>query len=435
MGAFWIRLKHNWFRNLLAVLQVAIAIAAVSAVFIDVLPALKPAPAQASSQFTVHYGARTGMGVMFSSPFLSDDVDYLMEHATALEAASTYDSRFQAIVRVDDDRYMLRGLGRVHASFDRLVDLETVAGSFFVEEDVTAGPPRVAVISDELAQFLYGSAMAALGQTINVRPDEESQVLRGFAPPDMRASVLAEPGDDVQIIGVFRRTNELRGLGFVPGSDAVMLLPARGEEAGGLTRHVGQILVRARPGMEQAAEEEVKVLLASRLAERGEDERDSGGTPLGVMVEPIMGGAAMRQARLVNALVFGALGLAALIVSSIAMFTTTLANLTQRTRYIGLGRALGATRGRIVREVVAETALLAGLGGAVGAAAAFPLRATVLAPLLMVGGGSGLAVGDVLLVGLAGIGLAVAVGALAGLYPAWTVARLAPAEAWREGHM
>src|SRR5690606_40181276 len=72
-----------------------------------------------------------------------------------------------------------------------------------------------------------------------------------------------------------------------------------------------------------------------------------------------------------------------LIVSSIAMFTTTLANLAPRTRYIGLSRALGATRARIVREVVTESAVLAGIGGLVGVALAFPLRTTVLAPLLI----------------------------------------------------
>lgn len=436
MAAFWIRLRHNWFRNLLAVLQVAIAIAAVSAVFIDVLPALKPDPAQASSQFMVRFGARTATGAMWSGAFVSDDVDYLLEHATAVEAASTYDSQFQAIVRVADERYMLRGLGRVHASYDRLMNLEMVAGSFFFPDDVASGPPRVAVIADELAQLLYGDAVEALGKTINVRPDAESHVLRGFASPDMRASALAAPGDDVEIIGVFTRgEGDGRAFWFGPGSDAVMLVPTQASDTSGPRRYVSEIIVKARPGMEQAAEEEVKVLLESRLAERGDDRRTMDGMPLGVMIDPVMGGSALREARLQSALIFGALGLAALVVSSIAMFTTTLANLTQRTRYIGLGRALGATRGRVVREVVAETALLAGVGGLVGVAAAFPLRATVLAPLFNVFGGSGFGVTDVLLVGMTGIGLAVVVGALAGLYPAWTVARLAPAEAWREGHM
>ena len=38
-----------------------------------------------------------------------------------------------------------------------------------------------------------------------------------------------------------------------------------------------------------------------------------------------------------------------------------------------------------------------------------------------------------MLVGFIGVALAAAVGAAAALYPAWTVARLAPAYAWREG--
>ncbi|MFS8582661.1 MAG: ABC transporter permease, partial [Limnochordales bacterium] len=153
-----------------------------------------------------------------------------------------------------------------------------------------------------------------------------------------------------------------------------------------------------------------------------------------VLVSPVMSAGQLRQVRAGSSLLLGGLGLAALLVSSIAMFTTTLANLAPRTRYIGLSRALGATRGRIVREVVAESAVLAGIGGVVGAALAFPLRKTVFAPLFSsLGAAGGPGAGDVLLAGLAGVALAMAVGAVAALYPAWTVARMAPADAWREG--
>lgn len=435
MSAFWIRLKHNWFRNLLAVLQVAIAIAALSAVFLEVLPALKPDPAAATSNFTVRYGARTATSVRWGGVFLPEDVDYLAEHATTLEAVSTFDSTFSAIVVVDGDRYMLRSLARVNPSFVRMFDLEMVAGGFFVEQDVTAGPPRVAVISEDLADLLYGGASEALGKTINVRPDMEARALRGFAPAELRASALADPGDDVQVVGVFAPLKGTGIVGPVSPEGSVMFVPAGTRRPADMTVAVSEILVRTRPGMEQAAAEELDVLLTARLLERGHDERWEDGVKYGIMVDPSEGGSLARQSRLFGALIFGSLGFAALVVSSIAMFTTTLANLTQRTRYIGLSRALGATRGRIVREVVAETALLAGIGGAVGVVAAFPLRATLFAPLFNVLSEGGTGFGDVLLTGLGGVGLAVIIGGVAGLYPAWTIARLAPAAAWREERM
>src|SRR5690606_24980916 len=117
-------------------------------------------------------------------------------------------------------------------------------------------------------------------------------------------------------------------------------------------------------------------------------------------------------------------------------FTTTLANLAQRTRYIGLSRALGATRLRVVREAVAEAALIAGLGGLVGVLGAYPLRQVVIVPLTS-GGLTPASVEavDVVLVGAVGVALAMLGGAVAAIYPAWTVARLVPAEAWREGRL
>lgn len=434
--ALWIRLKHHWFRNLLAVLQVAVAIAAVSAVFVDVWPVLKPINSEASSEYVIRYGARSSTGVVWSTAFRVDDVDYLSAHATTLEAASAFEEMFQPIVQVDGERYMLREAARVHPSFARLIGLEIVAGRFFSEEDMAAGRRPVAVIEKELASLLFGDVADALGKTINLRPDNEGRVLRGFSSGDERAQALGAPGQDVEIVGVF--TNPSQRFGDVPISpaSAVMLMPVSQDTADTpFIRNLASIFVKVYPGMEREAEEEVKMLLTARLAERGQDERDIDGTRLDILMEPAAGAATLRSAMLMNGLIFGGLGVAALAVSSIAVFTTTMANLTQRTRYIGLSRAIGATRGRVVREVVAETALLAGIGGLLGVVLAFPLRTTLLAPLLGGFGGGSVAVGDVLWTALTGVGLAVVVGAVAGLYPAWTVARLLPAEAWREGTM
>lgn len=438
MAGMWIRIKHNWFRNVLAMLQVAIAIAALSAVFIDVLPVLKPDPAESSGQFTVRFGARTGSGAMWTSAFLAGDADYLLEHGDAVAAATTFESSFQPVVRVGDDRYALRGLARANHTFADLMDLEVVAGTFFVAADGESERSRVAVVSQDLAGQLFGGAESALGETINVRPEEESMMLRGAGPADMFAESLGEPGNNVEVIGVFRAPEGLQSLGPISPSTNVMLLPLTEVSAGGSQRrlYASEILVKAKPGMEREAEEEIRHLLMARLQERGDDERTMDGRSLEIIVEPLMGMSQVRQARLANALVLGALGVAALFISSIAVFTTTLANLTQRTRYIGLGRSLGATRGRVVREVVAETALIAGVGGLIGAIVAFPLRATVLAPLLpgVVNAAEGPGAGGAVLVALFGVLLAAGVGAVAALYPAWTVAKLPPAEAWREGH-
>lgn len=433
MNAVWIRLQRNWFRNLLAILQVAIAIAAVTAVLVDVLPVLLTADESEPTTYVARFGAQSGGTVMWSSLFHPEDVMYLMEEATTLEAVSTFQNDFQPTIMVDGERYMVRGKGAVSPSFAKLVDVDMVAGTFFTEQDARASTPRVAVVSDELATFLFGS-VDVIGKTINLRPNEESSARRFSSSPERLAQALAMPGDDVEIIGVFRSNRASPAMTFGLGRPAEVLVPMTIDESQVTQALVGEILYRPKEGMAREAEEEVRQLLRSRLAQRGDDERTMDGVKLDVMVSPHMGPGQLAQARSSGFLLLGGLGLAALVVSSIAMFTTTLANLAPRTRYIGLGRALGATRSRVVKEVVFESAMLAGMGGIVGVAAAFPLRSTVFAPLFSsAAGGAGSTFLNVLMVGLVGVALAVVVGAVAALYPAWTVARLAPADAWREG--
>jgi len=432
VSAMWIRLRRNWFRNSLAVLQVALAIAAVSAALVDVVPLLTDRDAPGATQYWVRFGAQGGDFTVWTSAFFPDDVTYLLDHATAVEAASAYQNEFQTVVMVDGERWLVRAKANVHPAFAELVNLELTAGTFFTEQDALDTAPRVVVISEQLAQMLFGTT-DVVGRTINVRPREEAFLLRGFPSARSVAELMALPGDDVTIIGVYRVRDPLLMMSLGPMAD--LLLPFTAAAGPGPGMLLSEILYRPRPGMEREAEEEVRRLLTARLAERGEMDRTIEGMRPEVLIGPAAGSEQLRQARASGSLLIGGLGLVALIVSSIAMFTTTLANLAPRTRYIGLSRALGATRARIVREVVTESAVLAGIGGLVGVALAFPLRTTVLAPLLI---SAALGLGkpgfvDVLLAGLASVALAMIVGALAALYPAWTVARLAPAEAWREG--
>jgi putative ABC transport system permease protein len=121
---------------------------------------------------------------------------------------------------------------------------------------------------------------------------------------------------------------------------------------------------------------------------------------------------------------FLALGAVALLVGGVGIANVMVISVLERRSEIGLRRALGATRRHVAEQFLAEALLLSVLGGMAGTvigAAATAIYAvsqhwSVQIPALALYGG---------------VGAALAIGAIAGLYPSMRAARLSPTEALR----
>ena len=124
----------------------------------------------------------------------------------------------------------------------------------------------------------------------------------------------------------------------------------------------------------------------------------------------------------------GAIRVLAVLVGGIVVANTMIMSIYERTREIGTLRALGWPRRRILGQILQESLYLCGLAGILGAI----LGVALLTALLLIPGVSGLLSAEWRAVTfVSAIGVALLLGLIGGLYPAWRASRLAPVEALR----
>jgi putative ABC transport system permease protein len=267
---------------------------------------------------------------------------------------------------------------------------ELKEGRLYTPEEAARGD-RVVVIGANTADALYPDG-SAVGRTMNL-DGAEFRVIGVFAPA--KGGFFGENGLDRQV-AMPLRTAELR----YPGTDRYF------------------IVAKSRPGLRDVALEEVTAALRKvRRTPPGADD-----FAISTPDQIIKRFDALTGMIVLVSIAISALGL---LVGGIGVMNIMLVSVTERTREIGVRKAMGARRSDIVLQFLMEAVALTGLGGVIGIV--FSILVTLLVGVLVPSLPSEVPPMAV----VAGFGVSVAVGLFFGVWPAFQASRLDPVEALR----
>ncbi len=267
----------------------------------------------------------------------------------------------------------------------------TSRGSYFSEEDVRAAT-KVAVLGATVVENLFGDG-TPVGEVIRIKE----------VP--------------FRVIGVLERKG---GNMMGQDQDDIILVPYTTSQRRlmGITRIHMIIASAASPSKMNLATEEITALLRQRhrLGPKQDDD-------FMIRTQQEIASAATQMSGVLTMLL-GAIASVSLLVGGIGIMNIMLVSVTERTREIGVRRALGAHKADIRRQFLIESSLISGLGGVAGIVIGIAIAKLVS----RYAGWPTLVSPEVVLTAFVFAGL---VGVFFGLYPAAKAARLDPIEALR----
>jgi putative ABC transport system permease protein len=302
------------------------------------------------------------------------------ERSHLIETFAAYTFRRAVVTGLADPEQLL--VVGATPEFFQVVQSEPVAGRLFAPTEEQAA---VVVLSHGLWQRKFGGQRSALGHTL--RLDSIPYTIIGVLPPSFQF-----PAREVDAWVPLQPTPDDRQRG------AFWL----------------ETVARLKPGVSLAQAQQEMTAIAARLGVERPDDRDLGVALVGLRDE--IAGPFKPALVMLTAAVLGVLAIACVNVAG--MLT---ARGAARRREVAIRTALGASRRRVVRQLLTEAVVLFVVGGALGVA----LGSVLLRLLVRVAPPTLSWLGDVSLDGpmlAVALGMAALTGVLFGVLPSWKAA-------------
>ena len=275
--------------------------------------------------------------------------------------------------------------------YQRTSNVELAAGSFFREVDVDYRR-RVCVLGSSVAEELFDDRASAVGQTIKIR------------------------GLNFHVLGV---AMEKGSFGPMNPDDQVLIPVTTAMKRVFGQDHLSRISVEARDsGSTGAAEKEIETLLRRQHRLTADQMSDFTVRNQAEFLDTL------QESGQTFTYMILSIAVVSLVVGGIGIMNIMLVSVTERTREIGLRKAVGATRAHVLAQFLIESMTLSLFGGLVGvgvgiAAAQTVPRflnwPTVISPMYTI----------------TAFIVAALIGVFFGAYPAWKASKLHPIDALR----
>jgi len=287
------------------------------------------------------------------------------------------------------------GVLGVENNYFKMSNVEIDKGRLITEEDVINNE-KVAILGSSVVESLFSEEDEIVGQNIKIN------------------------GKIIEVIGTVKETGRNMGKSSL---DDVVFLPNSTAERSILGGKAFMMIFTIADDVENIETASKEIVSALRDEHKLRDSQDD---DFRIMDAGAMVGAAQDAAALMS-LLLTAVAAITLLVSGIGIMNVMFATVAERTKEIGIAKAIGGKRGDILSQFLLESIVLSMIGGIIGILIGngliYVVNETSLAELIKLAPSlTGIVVG---------FGFSVLVGVFFGFYPALKASRLDPVDALR----